>query len=221
MGRPEVDGPNSGYAALLLEQYLDNPGSVPEEWRDLFESDPAAVLATQPGLARLFELAGNGASGHVPASPPAAAPAPVVPAPPPAPSAAPAAVPDRGAARRRRRGDGARQGDPHARPSQRPARPARGRAARRPGARAAPPHPQAHARAAGTHSRVAPPPPRRGGDARRRAAAAPCDVHGDDRVRDRAPLRPRGARLAAAGDRVGPLPADADARRAGRGSSSV
>src|SRR5580765_744396 len=86
MGRPEVDGPNSGYAALLLEQYLDNPGSVPEEWRDLFESDPSAALATQPGLARLFELAGNGAS--VPAPPPATAPAV---APPPS---APAAAPD-------------------------------------------------------------------------------------------------------------------------------
>src|SRR5579862_4598172 len=88
MGHSEVDGPNSGYAALLLEQYLDNPGSVPEEWRDLFESDPAAVLATQPGLARLLELAGNGAS----------APAPVAPPPPPAAAPAPplasAAAPD-------------------------------------------------------------------------------------------------------------------------------
>src|SRR5437763_11914545 len=83
MGRPEVDGPTSGYAALLLEQYLDNPGSVPEEWRDLFESDPAAVIATQPGLARLLELAGNGHS--------APAPAPVESAPPPS---APAAASD-------------------------------------------------------------------------------------------------------------------------------
>src|SRR5579862_4210619 len=89
MGHSEVDGPNSGYAALLLEQYLDNPGSVPEEWRDLFESDPSAVLATQPGLARLLELAGNGAS--VPpapvVSPPASPPAPA--SPPPTPAAAP------------------------------------------------------------------------------------------------------------------------------------
>jgi len=36
MGRVDVDGLNTGYAALLLEQYLDNPGAVPEEWRDLF-----------------------------------------------------------------------------------------------------------------------------------------------------------------------------------------
>src|SRR5438552_12257682 len=81
MGRPEVDGPNSGYAALLLEQYLDNPGSVPEEWRDLFESDPAAVLATQPGLARLLELAtANGATQPLPG--PVAAPPPPPPTPP-------------------------------------------------------------------------------------------------------------------------------------------
>ena len=40
MERPDVDGLNSGYAALLLEQYLDNPSAVPEEWRDLFESEP-------------------------------------------------------------------------------------------------------------------------------------------------------------------------------------
>jgi 2-oxoglutarate dehydrogenase complex dehydrogenase (E1) component-like enzyme len=89
MGRPEVDGPNSGYAALLLEQYLDNPGSVPEEWRDLFENDPEAIAAIQPGLARLLELAGNG-NGHAAAPPvpaPVAAPAPTPP--PPAPTAAP------------------------------------------------------------------------------------------------------------------------------------
>src|SRR5436190_20359722 len=89
MGRPEVDGPNSGYAALLLEQYLDNPRSVPEEWRDLFESDPSAVLATQPGLARLLELAGNGHPAPAPeAAPPAPSPAPAAPAP------VPAAAPD-------------------------------------------------------------------------------------------------------------------------------
>ena len=51
MGRPDVDGLNTGYAALLLEQYLDNPGAVPEEWRDLFESEPEVLLRRQPGLA--------------------------------------------------------------------------------------------------------------------------------------------------------------------------
>src|SRR5262249_53398388 len=70
MGRPDVDGLNTGYAALLLEQYLDNPSAVPEEWRALFESNPAALLARQPGLARLlsrYEKDGNGAEAAVPA----------------------------------------------------------------------------------------------------------------------------------------------------------
>src|SRR4029077_7311253 len=51
----EVDGLNSGYAALLLEQYLDNPSAVPSEWRALFESAPEELLASQPGLALLLE----------------------------------------------------------------------------------------------------------------------------------------------------------------------
>jgi len=72
MSRTDVDGLNSGYAALLLEQYLDNPSAVPEEWRALFESHPEELLAKQPGLARL--LAAAEANGHEPAP----APAPVV-----------------------------------------------------------------------------------------------------------------------------------------------
>jgi 2-oxoglutarate dehydrogenase E1 component len=56
MERSDVDGLNSGYAALLLEQYLDNPGSVPEEWRELFESEAELLLRRQPGLARLLDL---------------------------------------------------------------------------------------------------------------------------------------------------------------------
>ena len=63
MGRPDVDGLNTGYAALLLEQYLDNPGAVPEEWRDLFESHPEVLLERQPGLARL--LAQNDGNGQL------------------------------------------------------------------------------------------------------------------------------------------------------------
>src|SRR5579864_6941329 len=57
-----MDGLNTGYAALLLEQYLDNPAAVPPEWRALFESAPAEeLLEAQPGLAKLVErLAGNG-----------------------------------------------------------------------------------------------------------------------------------------------------------------
>jgi 2-oxoglutarate dehydrogenase E1 component len=87
MGRPDVDGLNTGYAALLLEQYLDNPGAVPEEWRDLFESEPEVLLQRQPGLARLLELAAADGDGH-------AAPAAPSPPPEPAPARAPSAPVD-------------------------------------------------------------------------------------------------------------------------------
>src|ERR1700750_1545243 len=72
MPRPDVDGLNAGYAALLLEEYLENPDGVPSEWRRLFETGGPELLATQPGLLRLLELHGDG-NGH---APPAAAPAP-------------------------------------------------------------------------------------------------------------------------------------------------
>src|SRR4051812_4475811 len=78
MSRPEVDGLNTGYAALLLEQYLDNPSAVPSEWRTLFESAPEALLAAQPGLARLIELLGHDGSGNGHTSLPAPAPEPPV-----------------------------------------------------------------------------------------------------------------------------------------------
>src|SRR6266516_3146044 len=82
MSRPEVDGLNTGYAALVLEQYLDNPNAVPEEWRLLFESAPEELLRSQPGLARLLErLDRNGGNGQA-----------SVAEPPPAPLPAPAAV---------------------------------------------------------------------------------------------------------------------------------
>jgi 2-oxoglutarate dehydrogenase E1 component len=57
----DVDAPNAGFAAQLLEQYLESPASVPEEWRALFEGDGAELVALQPGLARLLEARGNGA----------------------------------------------------------------------------------------------------------------------------------------------------------------
>src|SRR5690242_9149742 len=92
MGRPDVDGLNTGYAALLLEQYLDNPGAVPEEWRDLFESEPELILQRQPGLARLLERVAADGDGHAKA---VAAPAPPpTPTPAPAPADAPAVAPE-------------------------------------------------------------------------------------------------------------------------------
>src|SRR3954452_16443527 len=77
MTRPEVDGLNTGYAALVLEQYLDNPSAVPEEWRLLFESAPEDLLRAQPGLARLLErLERDGGNGHAAATAPAPEPTP-------------------------------------------------------------------------------------------------------------------------------------------------
>ena len=55
----DVDGLNSGYAALLLERYLDNPSAVPAEWREVFESPPPELIALHPGLARLIRADGH------------------------------------------------------------------------------------------------------------------------------------------------------------------
>jgi 2-oxoglutarate dehydrogenase E1 component len=76
----DVDALNAGFAGQLLEQYLDNPSSVPEEWRALFEAaDDGELLRLQPGLARLLERRPtNGASA-----------APAVEAPPAPPSGEP------------------------------------------------------------------------------------------------------------------------------------
>ena len=76
----DVDALNSGYAADLLEEYLENPDAVPSEWRQLFESGSPEIVATHPGLARLLESVGDG-DGHVQveAPPPAPAPAPAEP----------------------------------------------------------------------------------------------------------------------------------------------
>jgi 2-oxoglutarate dehydrogenase E1 component len=58
----DVDALNAGFAGQLLEQYLENPSSVPEEWRALFEQgDDPELLALQPGLVRLLESRTNGA----------------------------------------------------------------------------------------------------------------------------------------------------------------
>jgi 2-oxoglutarate dehydrogenase complex dehydrogenase (E1) component-like enzyme len=73
--RAEVDGLNAGYAALVLEQYLDNPSSVSAEWRALFEtSEPEELLAMQPGLARLLERTEASGNGHEPVTVAAASP---------------------------------------------------------------------------------------------------------------------------------------------------
>src|SRR5712692_5707908 len=83
----DVDGLNAGYAKALLEEYLENPEGVPEEWRRLFESGGSELVATHPGLARLLETLRPDGNGHVAASvvgaplpapePPTAEPEPV------------------------------------------------------------------------------------------------------------------------------------------------
>src|SRR5918992_1652739 len=71
-----VDDLNAGYARELLEEYLENPEGVPSEWRALFESSPAEVIESHPGLGRLLErLRASDGNGR------AAAPAPPEPAP--------------------------------------------------------------------------------------------------------------------------------------------
>src|SRR3954451_15167869 len=95
----DVDGLNAGYASALLEQYLEKPDGVPDEWRALFESGASELVATHPGLARLVELLQEDGNGHVPAAA-ARPPSPPAPATPeraagsPAPPAAPR-VPDK------------------------------------------------------------------------------------------------------------------------------
>ena len=75
---PDVDAVNSGYARVLLEQYLENPEAVPSEWRALFESGDGDLIESLPGLARLLENR-RGTNGHAEPAPepaPAAAPEP-------------------------------------------------------------------------------------------------------------------------------------------------
>ncbi len=69
-----VDALNAGYANEILEQYLENPDSVPSEWRSLFESGRSDVLAGLPGLARLLERLERQGNGNGAGPPAAAAP---------------------------------------------------------------------------------------------------------------------------------------------------
>src|SRR6266513_2492114 len=73
----DVDAVNSGYARVLLEEYLENPEAVPSEWRALFESGDGDLIEALPGLARLLEnlRETNGHTEPTPAPAPAPAPA--------------------------------------------------------------------------------------------------------------------------------------------------
>ena len=71
MSAHDVDGLNAGYARALLDEYLENPESVPSAWRALFESGRSELVATHPGIARLLEvLPQNAGNGHVEAPQP-------------------------------------------------------------------------------------------------------------------------------------------------------
>ena len=73
MSGADLSGLNAGYVAQMLEAYLDAPASVSQEWRDLFERDPAAFTGSLPGLAGLLQR--DGANGAATAPAPAPAPA--------------------------------------------------------------------------------------------------------------------------------------------------
>ena len=81
MSAHDVDGLNSGYARLLLEDYLENPEAVPPEWRELFESGDSELVASHPGLLRLLETLdrGNGQAPTAPEAPAAVESAPAAP----------------------------------------------------------------------------------------------------------------------------------------------
>ena len=105
MSGADLSGLNAGYVAQMLEAYLDAPASVSQEWRDLFERDPAAYTGSLPGLAGLLQRDGANGAATAPVQAPAPAPAPAPaaaiaapPAPEPAPAAVPAAAPPTAAA---------------------------------------------------------------------------------------------------------------------------
>jgi 2-oxoglutarate dehydrogenase complex dehydrogenase (E1) component-like enzyme len=75
----DVDGLNAGYAKALLEEYLENPAGVPDEWRRLFESGSSELVATHPGLAQLLETLREEGNGHRGAAVVEPAPAPALP----------------------------------------------------------------------------------------------------------------------------------------------
>ena len=197
----DVDGMNVGYARGLFEEYLENPDAVPAEWRAVFESGDPDLLQSLPGLARLLETLradGDGVTPLAPA-PPAQEPAPPSePAPAPPPEAVDQELLGAVAAAaslikaHRTHGHLAAHLDPlGSEPVGDPA-----------------PEPELLVpkltpRTASAHPGVRPTGGHRGRDAGRRPPAPTRDLLRDDRLRDRAHLRPSGARLVAAGNQVG------------------
>ena len=210
MSEHDVDGLNAGYARLLLEDYLENPDAVPPEWRELFESGDSDARRFAPGLLRLLETLGARQRSQRPARAGCAAAAP---RPPLRSRSAPAAIDETlvgGVAAamalvkaHRMHGHLAARLDPlGSEPLGDPALDE---------TRLVPPlTPELQERIPAN----APARARSGRDAEGGAAESPRRLQRHDGLRDRAPLRSRGARLAAAGDRVEPLPAAARTRGA-------
>lgn len=69
MSRADLSSLNAGYVAEMLESYLDAPASVPDEWRELFENDPEAVVGALPGLAALMQEEHPNGGASAPALP--------------------------------------------------------------------------------------------------------------------------------------------------------
>ena len=72
----QFDDLNAGFVQELFAQYLDSPETVDPEWRALFESGTATLVASHPLVRRLRELypdaldGGNGAPAAPAAAPP-------------------------------------------------------------------------------------------------------------------------------------------------------
>ena len=177
----DVDALNAGYAGQLLEQYLENPSSVPPEWRALFERGerrprhgPSGARQAARGLGRR-QRPDRGTGARAPAETDEVLLNAVA-------AAASLVRATRTHGHRAARLDplGTEpSGDPSLEPE-----------------RLGP-----HARAPATRSRLDPAHVRRGRHARGRARAAARDLQRHDRLRDRAHRRPRGAHVAARGDR--------------------
>ena len=87
---------NAAFVQVMYEQFLQDPGSVPEEWRQLFENGKTAELPIIPGGGSREPRAGHSGEALPPAAPERTAPR----SPLPAPAAAPGLTPITGPAAR-------------------------------------------------------------------------------------------------------------------------